>query len=747
MGLTNPTPLSLQPPYEDAITQIVNLYRCLISHQTYSHDEVTQGVENLEVLKTFFNSKRAQPPVSSNGSIDRDRERYQCLLCEAQKKRKAIILSFGSLKRHLSTMHEIYDSEFRCPAPGCPKTFYRRDRMREHLTLIHKKPDLKAADVEATRVRVPPPITCPVCPETIQSWDAFFRHIKNHCLVRSGSVTASNKGGRSRRGGNGGGNGGNGNGSSFAGPNSAQAQPPSYYGNQSSNQGNGQSGNSLHPGPFFGNFMNRTKNNARPGSIMHSVSDDQLNLSHRKGPNNVIDELSVDDLFNPTFDPNFHFTGGISRQPSQSRPPRNPGLPQVDQFPQKRKRPSKPEEPLNQKPSSPRKCTRCNHDLGKCRHCSHFTESVRGCHKCSDQPGVAMQAGLSSGMPVQTRQDPSSTLVTLDQSYLDPRPLGDFELSQYMPPQEPYYHSDGALQYHGTQTQRHSFDSAIETFIDDFSPTTSFIGVAMVVEDHKPLYDVQNEVQGSPEFDCDLKLLRSIGLGPLIVPFSPKSHIKQTKKSALIGPAPGSYTDLVFRNAGSKPTLQAPEPVPQCQCPCVTLPAVKYKAHASAQLSPYERVEMTFKMSPATRESSHPLRTRVHVLVKLFKLRSSITKSSAKKKQRNCSITSETNSEAGTESDTDMDHDLSPMSPSGSELAPVLLWTEDVQDWSFEFDLEWALSKLALWTSGVDADTCSKLFLSAPGHILDLISMYIMYKFKICWWMLGRDGLNLFLSI
>lgn len=194
-------------------------------------------------------------------------------------------------------------------------------------------------------------------------------------------------------------------------------------------------------------------------------------------------------------------------------------------------------------------------------------------------------------------------------------------------------------------------------------------------------------------------------------------------------------------------TPKVPEPPSQCQCPCVNMPSVEYKAHASAQISPNERVEMTFRMSPVSWESSHLLRTRVQVFVKIFKLRSSMSKSSTKKKQRNRSITSETNSEADAESDTDSDHKLSPISPSGSELAPVLSFTEDIQDWSFEFDLKWALSKLAQWTSGVTADTCSKMFLSDSGHILDLISMYIMYKFKICWWLLGRDGLSLFLSI
>jgi hypothetical protein len=147
-------------------------------------DEFAKAIESLEELKKSFQSKRSTPPHSSTSAIEREQERYQCLLCDIQKKGNPLMLRFGSLKRHLSTIHEISDSEFRCLIPDCTKAYYRRDRMREHLTFIHKKQDLKSADVDATRVRRPPPITCTVCSEAINSWDAFFGHMKQHCLIR-----------------------------------------------------------------------------------------------------------------------------------------------------------------------------------------------------------------------------------------------------------------------------------------------------------------------------------------------------------------------------------------------------------------------------------------------------------------------------------------------------------------------------------------------------------------------------------
>jgi hypothetical protein len=758
MGVPQQPPSTLHPS-EHQLNQINTTYWALVSGQECSDGDISKAAESTTgALHDFFISKLAAKQHLSNDSEEKDknknkdRECYQCLVCDVQKKKKITFPTFGSLKRHLSTMHGFRDSMYRCLNCDPHRIFYRRDRAREHLFYTHKQVDLQPADVDATRISMPSPPNCPICSETVQSWEEFFRHIKKHCLMRSGSVGGSTNGGRSRHGDNGHGNGrgndGNGNGPSFAGPSSGNGQHPSYHGTWSSNQANGQHGNYLGPGPFPGNFMSRSKVNSRPGPIMRSVSDDQLNISYHLGAKNDTEEFSMDDVFDAPFDSNFHVAGGISQQPNHSRPPRNLGLPQVDPSSQKRKRPIKPKESTKQKFLSPRKCMRCDHDLGKCQRCAHFTESVRSCHKCTDAPGDAVQTGSSSKMLPQTRQDFSSTIVTLNQSHLG-MAMGGFELYPNMLGPSTNHQYNGTVQHLETQTQPNSFynyDSTDQLF-DDTSPTDSFIGVAMVVEDHRPLSGVQSKIQESPVFDCDLGLLQSIGLGSLIEPCSPKSQVKQTKKKVPIGPAPGSYTDLVFRKAESSPKPQAPEPVPQCQCPCVTMPTVKYEALASAQLSPSERVEMTFKMLPAARETSHPLRTRVQVFVKLFRLRSSITKPPARKKQRDQSITSETNPGADVESDTDPDHEISPTSPSGLEIAPISFWTEDVQDWSFEFDVKWALTKLAQWTSGITADTCSKLFLSDPSHILDLISMYIIYKFKICWWLLSRDGLNLFLSI
>ncbi|CAG8898889.1 unnamed protein product [Penicillium egyptiacum] len=732
IGIPNPIPFALQPSSQPSLggvmNQVVTTCSALISGQACTLDQVSQGLQNLETIKSFFHTKLPPPPISSIVSSEqdmRDRKLFRCWKCDPQKKRTTFP-SFGTFKRHL-TGHDIRDCEWRCTEAGCPTILHRRDRMHDHLINKHRKSDLLRADVEATRVRYAPPANCPFpfCYRETPSWSVYFDHVKKHCLISPGSENASTNGDNSDRGDNCGGN-GNGHGSSSAGPSK------SNEGSQS-NQSNNRAGGTPYPNESFPGFKSRS--NARPGPISHSASDDQLNNSRRQSATDAIEQISIDDLLRSSRGSRAHLPRD-SGQPNNFQPPQNPGLSRADHS-TKRKRKDKQKEPTEEQAPFSNKCRRCDHDMAKCRQC----KSVLICHKCGDVPRSAIQAGPSSTVPVQALPGASSGIINLGESYLNPEALANFVTPQNMPTQLPsYYNPNEIMQLFDLQ----SFDGLTNTFMDDTSPNDRVINVAMDVESHPPLSDLGHKVQASPIFESDTKLLRSIGLGTLIDPLSVKRQTVQPKAKASGGPPLGSYTDSVFRNNKSPSLLEAPQPVSRCQCPCVTVPTVDYEAHASLQLSPNERVEMTFKMTPA-RESNHPLRTRVRVFVKLFSLRASTAKSNTKK-QRTRSIASETTDEDA-ESDPDSDQELTPTSPSGSEITPLLYWTEDVRDWSFSFDIKWALTKLAQWTSGIDADTCQKLLLSDPGHILDLMSMYILYKFKICWFLMGRNGLSVFLSI
>ncbi|OQD69473.1 hypothetical protein PENPOL_c002G04625 [Penicillium polonicum] len=709
MGIPNSTPLSLQPS-EGAITQAFNTCWALMYNQPCGPDQVSQGVQTLEAMIIFLRTRIPAPPVSSSESSGRGKKMFRCWQCDPRRERTTFP-TFGTFKRHL-TGHAILDCEWRCTEPHCSTVLHRRDRMHDHLLRKHKRSGLLPGDVEATRVRYAPPANCPFCSEETPSWSVYYEHIKTHCVISPRSANVSANGDRSHHGDNGGGNGnghGHGHGSSSAGPSNLNGE--SQY-NGTYNRTGGPSYSST----SFGGF--RSRSNAHP-PISHSVSDEQLNSNRRA--TDAIEQSPIDNL-----------PGSSRGQPKNLQPPQNPGSSRADHS-TKRKRSDRQKKPTEEKGPSPNKCRRCDHDMAECTKC----KSVLSCHRCGDTPRSAIQVRSSSRIPMQPLSDPSSTIINLNESYLNPEPSANFAMPQNVPTQLPYFNPNEMMHLFDPR----SFESLTTTFMDDPPPYDHIIRVAMDVGSNPPLSYFDDKVQESVMFESDINILRSVGLGTSIDPLSVKRQTIQPKPKASGGPAPGSYTDLVFRDKGSSPILESPQPISTCQCPCVTIPTVDYKARASLKLSDNERIEITFKMSPA-RESSHPLRTRVRVFVKLFSLRASAAKANTNK-QRTHSITSETPSDD--EPETNSDQELTPTSPSGSELTPLLYWTED-QDWEFSFEIKSALTKLAQWTSGIDANMCQKLLLTDPRHILDLISMYVVCNFKIFWLLMGRNGFILFLS-
>ncbi|CAG8922233.1 unnamed protein product [Penicillium salamii] len=747
MGMPSSAHPSLQHQFpENPINQVWRVYFNILSGHPCSHDEIMSAKGGIPALSAFFDSKLPNnPPSSPSESNPGDRGYFKCRLCEAQEK-KLSIGSFGSLKRHWATQHGIFEKSFRCPDQDCRREFERRDKLREHLAMAHAVGANRAFVNNAGR-RVNPPSTCPICGDRTQSWDQFWMHTRRHCYVPPAPASASTGDDRSRRGGNGGGgNGGNGAGPShnpslFARSSNANGQSWLYQGSQPSG-----SRNFLHPG-YSGGYRNNARTDTRPNSLEHSVSDSQLDFSRRQGLNHAAEDHPMITSFADLCDPDIDMTGGVDQQSGPIQPPLDSSFLQHDQSGpkpkklQKGKRPKRPRatiEPTTEhQPPSPRKCTICGHDFERCQQCKHRTEPIRGCHACPNGAGDRIQfQTLPSGPSVQSRQNELSPIGALNEQSLQSFfPEGFVWLTQG-PSQEPYPHSNYPTeytgQYPGSGYQRRSFDSTGTGYSDDVSPGGTMIRAAMVAEDHGLVHSLDPKTLQSPTVRKDLRRLYDIGLGSLIKSKSPQGQSKQVMNKASFALSPGLYTGLPLKARGPS-MLESPQSVPQCQCPCAILPRITYEARLRAELSPWERVEMTFNMTPASRESNHPLRTRVQVVVRLLRLRASVSKSNAKRKRRKQSIKSEATSEDDAGSETESDHALSPTSPSGSEDVPVVLWTEDVQDWSFSFDLKWAISRFAKWTSGIDADTYLKLFQADPGHILDLVSLYVMYNYKEVW--------------
>ncbi|KAF4771501.1 hypothetical protein HAV15_004456 [Penicillium sp. str.  len=721
MGIPHSSPLSLQPS-DAAINLAWSTYWALIYNQPCGHDHISQVVQTLEAMTIFVRTKIPAPPVSPSESSGRGKKMFRCWQCDPRRERTTFP-AFGTFKRHM-TGHGIRDCEWRCNEPHCSTVLHRRDRMHDHLLRKHKRSDLLPADVEATRMRYVPPANCPFCSEVTPSWSVYYEHIKTHCLISSRSENVSANGDRSHHGDNDGGNGnghghGHGHGPSSAGPSNLNGE--SQY-----NRTNDRTGGPSYPSPSVGGF--RSRSNVHPDLISHPVSHEQLNSNRRQSATDAIEQSSIDNSPDSSRRPRPRFPR-TSGQPKNPQPPQNPGSSRADHS-TKRKRSDKQTKPTEETAPSPKNCTRCDHDMAECPKC----KSVLSCHICGETPRGATRVGSSSRIPVQAPSDSSSTIINLNESYFNPARSAHFVMPQNMPTQLPYYNP----------FDPRSFGNLANEFMDDPPPYDHVIGMAMDVGSHPPLSDFDCKVQESVIFESDIKILRGVGLGTPIDSLSVKRQMIQVKPKASGGPAPGSYTDLVFRDKGSLPILEAPQPISTCQCPCVTIPTVDYKAHASLKLSDNERVEVTFKMSPV-RESNHPLRTRVRVFVKLFSLRASAAKANTKN-LRTHSITSESPSDEDSESGANSNQELTPMPPSCSELTPLLYWTEDIQDWEFSFDIKSAITKLAQWTNGIDANMCQKLLISDPRYALDLISVYVVYNFRISWLLMGRNGFILFWS-
>ncbi|OQE38420.1 hypothetical protein PENCOP_c008G04636 [Penicillium coprophilum] len=720
MGIPSSDPFALQPSLDGVMCQVVDAYRALTSGQS-SPEQVSQALQNLETIKNFFHTKLPAPPISSTGSAEPDKEFFRCWICNPRKK-LGTFSKFATLKRHL-TGHGILECEWLCTEHPCTVKIRRRDRMHSHLLHKHNRPGVPPADVEAMRVRYVPPAKCPICSDKTPSWPVFFDHIKDHCLISPGSGNASTNGDQSHRDDN---NGGNGHNPFVAGPSNPNREL--------SNQFNNWIESAPYSSTGFGDLTSRS--NARPGPILQSGSDDQLNDVYNQRPNHVIGQHLAGDMPPPSFQPTAHLPRGAGGQP-QPQPPQNPGMPRSNPS-IKRKRSDKQKEPTEEKAPNPNKCRRCKHPMATCQPC----KSVRGCHECGDMSRSG-QGRTSSTMPAPALPDSSSAIYNLNESYLSP--LGTFGMPQNMPTQpSTYYDHNGMMQL----ADPRSYGGMPNAFMGTSHPDDNFMMVAAIPESHPILSDLGGKVQESFDFESDTRLLRSIGLGRLDDSLSIKGQPKEMREKAFDGlGAPGLHTELAFRAKSSSVTLEEPQLVSPCQPSGLIAPAVHHEVHASLQLSQNERVEMSFQMTPERGSSSHPLRTRVRVFVKLFTLRASAARS--KFKEKASAITSESTSDDDAESDSDLDSDqvLTLTSSSGFEIPLQLYWTEDMEDRSLGFDIKWILLILAQWTSCIDADTCHDLLLSETSYALDLMTIYIMYMLKVSWLSPGRKGLSRFLII
>lgn len=179
-------------------------------------------------------------------------------------------------------------------------------------------------------------------------------------------------------------------------------------------------------------------------------------------------------------------------------------------------------------------------------------------------------------------------------------------------------------------------------------------------------------------------------------------------------------------------------------------------------------MEMSLELSPDTSESatnnessSQHLRTRVQIVVKLLRLRSSVATSNRTENAKQaleqafaptlgetvprCSddSDSETSDTESVFSEDELSISSSCADLQSLSLGPDNSSTDDAEDIldlvkgkgkrkedvtvMFDFDLQSALGKLSKWSGGAPDSICSDLSVTDPGRVLEYLAAYVLY--------------------
>ncbi|GIJ87329.1 hypothetical protein Asppvi_006235 [Aspergillus pseudoviridinutans] len=162
-------------------------------------------------------------------NIPSPRDRYLCKLC-SQGNRK-VYGTRGTFRRHVSLTHQA-EHKYHCPFDACSFSTPRRDKFRGHLQVKHGSfafSLLNKGCLDNLARPCPPPKKCGLCPNQVTTWKRYFECVTKHCRLPGGSSTYSSAS-QSRRGsGNTGGDGADFGGQQFFGPggNDGSGFPPS----------------------------------------------------------------------------------------------------------------------------------------------------------------------------------------------------------------------------------------------------------------------------------------------------------------------------------------------------------------------------------------------------------------------------------------------------------------------------------------------------------------------------------------
>ncbi|KAJ5153242.1 uncharacterized protein N7482_009720 [Penicillium canariense] len=667
------------------------------------------------------------PPEAPNRQVDRIKPTYQCPDCGFISSNRHVF------KRHVDDKH-YHECEYLCPFPRCPYVRYRKDKIQQHCNQTHHETAVQDAIERRKNPFTCPPI-CPICTVITPDWDAFWLCYLEHCLI---SVPPSNAPSSSQ----GTDNHGNGphrdpfGGSSYMDGHSAGGPSLSMPGN--SQPGNAGESGYRRSGP---ETSGRWRTNARHRSCTPSVP--RTSSARRVRPR----ARAANPPRSPTTAARNNPRGGVSR-PRRQRP--------TVQRP--REQPSTP---------ARRMCNNCRQLLNDCSGCSSNPQSTNWCHVRLDAPVVAVgQVIQPQNGPYIVDTPPASQVV----NYIDPSVLSPEAgfLNQIMPTMVPSAHRIyEAMRHRQQEGAPHRMASPMGT-------------QQSTVRDNRPvrvlaLSDVL--VHGMSETQMESAILASKtgrgvkkaqmeGLWPVILPYRiPRLH-KPLKGVSTI---PFGGLEVATRQAIGPSTFGSFTPSSECQCQCRT---------GSADLAPGRRVEINFKLARGGHGTGHPLQTRVQVVVRMLRLRSSVAKTAhgQHKKEAKAALkealestldgseitTKEDLDDSADDSDVDSIADssfsasssrrssctdltlLSPPRPSSptwwscdedtlcgdgklGQDSELIAEEEKELELGFDLDLPGSLNKLARWSGVSTDDACSGLSFRQSDQVFEYFMKYLVF--------------------
>lgn len=669
---------------DDTLALIQSAIRRLLARKPtpQSLSPIMQGFDiirdEIDEYNDDFNRETMPPPSNSPAAKEssrkntaaRGKQLYRCRECQMQGTNKAV------LRRHVETMH--YPRwEFHChyEDEGCD-TFSKKHPRRKDKMLTHYRVCHKQEPPEDLRMFLSPcPPICVLCTGTVQDWRAFYECFLSHCMVVtvSSSNAGSSRQDRHGRGGSkrprddndsfnrGAGNGGSGNGG-----------PPL------SNQGYGSSGNvngGGHYHSFSGISGNQLSNgDSKPMLRARSASDSCDGRTKRSRPH------QANDVPPPTSESK---TSGSSNDQSgrskkkTTRPPLNLGSLQGQAGSQ----------------SSVNNCKTCSHFFNTCPTCRDSPPSTDRCHACpplertqalqasNPHADLALRQSLTgqnmafAGHPQFNPQDihagpniPTTVnpeLLAMEQYHwqinqarqrhapaqgLIPRTSNQ---QRAFGGNQPYM--AGAV--HDVQVRGMSeldmessiLDSKAKWNSKKTQGSSTWSVILPFRSSPPPPRGSQLHLSGSqlPRPGSPLPLCKpltgtgSVSVGgkqsPLSVPFS--CFTSYLPRYLTIDPLTSIGMEIITREFIGPLSLKGPSS--GCRCPCRTKPPAMYFTRGRVHIAPGRKIEVDLTMAQeahdtGTRGMGHPLRTRIQLVVKIFRLRTAAKSASDKHKKEVC---------------------------------------------------------------------------------------------------------------